>query len=101
MERLRLIMAFTEPQNVTRIYELMGYANEVTSGFVGGSMIFIVILVVFAATINRYPQLSVFLSLMFGLLSAIPLRFIGIISDTWIYILLILWIASLFFLPRR
>jgi len=84
--------------NMTGIFDLFGYANTLTDGFLGTGILIAVAVVAFLTTKMFSTEKAFGFAGFLSLLVAILLRFMDLISDTVLYITIIAFVGILVWL---
>ena len=93
---------FTFPDNnVSGIIEFLNYTNSTTGGFLGIGILIIIGFVSFFATKSYTSERAMAFAGFITLISAILMRFIGLINDQTMFIVIVLFVLSVIFLMRE
>lgn len=87
--------------NITGIVSLMQYSNELTSGLLGVGFLIIIGFVAFISTKRYGTEESFGFAGFITMISAILLRFLDMISDDVLLIVVVLFILSVIGLMRK
>ncbi len=89
------------PNNLTNVVVLFTYINSLVNGFLGVAILLIVGLVAFLSTKAFTTEQSLGFSSFLTLITAIFLRFLNLITDFILYIVVVIFVLSVIFLMRQ
>jgi len=74
-----MVSNYTNPENITRIYEFIQWENEITNSMMGNMIVFAIFIILFIA-MKRFPTKSAFAAASFiSMIIAVFLRVLGIV----------------------
>ena len=89
------------PENMTGIVQLITYVNTLVDGFLGVAILIIVGFIAFFSTKSYSTDRAMGFSTFLTLITALFLRFLSLINDAVLLLVIILFIGALIFMIRE
>jgi len=86
------------PENMTGVLSLFSHANDLTGGFLGIGILIVIAVISIISTKSFSSEKSFGFSAFLSLIVAILLRFMNLISDSVLYIVIIAFVGVLIWL---